>query len=69
MHVGLKCSESQAMYTKTSQKVEKWIKIVDFVFLKVTPMLSTWTALIVCFIKYFTTDLGDSAFELPIPMW
>lgn len=67
--LGVKNSKSQPIYIKTDQKVEKWIKVVDFVFVKVTPILSTWTAFIVSFFTYFATDLGDSVFELPVPMW
>lgn len=49
--------------------MEKWIRIMDIAFLRVTPVLSTFPAMIVCYSKYFTTDLGGKAFELPVPIW
>ena len=66
---GLDNSESQGLYTETSQKVAKWIKIVDIALVKITPTLTILPASIVSFFIYFTTDLGDSAFQLPFPMW
>lgn len=68
MFVGLKHSNSPAFYTETSQKMEKWIKIVH-VLSNVSPVLYILPVSMVSFIKYFTTDLGGSAFELPFPMW
>lgn len=65
---GLEYLETQALYSETSQMVEKWMKILHFAILKVTVMLSTSSALIVSFFKYFATDLGDSASELPLPI-
>lgn len=67
MFIGL--AYSQPLYTETSQKVEKWMRILDVAFLKVTPIMAVGPATIVSFVKFFSTDLGASAFELPIPMW
>lgn len=69
MYAGLKYSESRTLYIENSQKVEKWIKILDLAFLKVTPQFVTWPAVIVSYITYFTTDLGDLAFQFPAPIW
>lgn len=67
--VGVECPGSQATYTKISQKLGKCVEILDFACLKGTPILANSTALIAGFVKYFATDLGDSAFELPAPIW
>lgn len=66
---GLNHPESRTLYTETDQNLEKCLEILDFAFLQVTPILATWPALIVSFIKYFMTHFDDSAFELPFPMW
>lgn len=57
------------LYTETSQKMEKCIKMLDIAFLKITPILAIWPVLIVSLFTYFTTNLGESAFELACPMW
>lgn len=49
--------------------MEKWIKILDFAFVKCTPILAMCPALIVSFFAYFTTGMDGSALELAYPMW
>lgn len=66
---GLNCSESRVLYAESSQRMGKWIKILHVAFIQISPAVSTGSALIVSFSKYYTTDLGSSAFELPLPMW
>lgn len=66
---GLQDSELQIFYTEASQKMEKWIGILDIALIKLTPALATWPVLCVSFYTYSTTDLSDSALELPFPMW
>lgn len=66
---GLNCSESRTLYAESSQRMGKWIKILHVAFIQISPAVSTGSALIVSFSKYYTTDLGSSAFELPLPMW
>lgn len=65
--LGIGFAESRTLLTENSQKVEKWIQISHFALLNVTPILSICPALIVSLFTYFV--LGDSAFELPLPMW
>lgn len=84
MSVGLECSESQQFYIETNRKLEKWIKILDVAFLKVTPAMKIWPTIIVSILTYYyysysttdlsegttaMTDLRESVFELPMPMW
>lgn len=67
---GIKYSDSTAtMYTKTSEKLKKLLKILDIACLKITPTLTIWPPSIISYITYFATDLGESAFELPLPVW
>lgn len=67
--VGIKHPELRSTYTETSQKMEKCIKILDIVYLKASPILGIHLALVVSYFKYFITNLGGAAFELPLPMW
>lgn len=67
--VGLEHSNSHKLYTKTGQILEKCIEFLDIAVLKVTPIAAVWPATIVSFFTYFTTDLGNAAFELPVPIW
>lgn len=69
VNAGLKYPMSQTSYTQTGRKLEKWVKILDVAFLKVTPALTIGPTLIVSYIKYFITDLGETAFKLPAPIW
>lgn len=68
-YVGLEHPESQKLYTESSQKIEKWIKILNVALMKISPALTIWPAVITSLITYFTTDLGNAALELPGPMW
>lgn len=67
--LGWEHSESRTIYLESSQKVEKLIQISHVTFLKITPFLTMIPGSIVSFITYFVTDLGGSAFKLPLPMW
>lgn len=64
-----KRSKSHKLYIEASQKIKKWIGILDMACLKITPMLSLLPPLILGFSNYFMTDLGDEAFELQAPIW
>lgn len=69
VRIGLEYSESRAMYNHTHKNMKKWIRIMDFAFFMVTPVVCISPTMIMSFITYFTTDLGESAFKLAIPMW
>lgn len=54
---------------KTKESVQK---LCEFVFLSVVivPVIfCTMPLFFYAYYVYFTTDLGEDAFELPIPMW
>lgn len=60
---------SKINYEEINQKIEKWCKIIDLVTVKVSPFTVVIPKLIISFSKYFATELGNDAFELPNPMW
>lgn len=57
------------MYIKTDRQIEKWSKIVYIMIALATPACFIFPMLIYSLVKYFTTDLGTGAFELPLPVW
>lgn len=67
--VGLECSESQNVNIETNRKMNKWVKVLDVAFIKITPVLITWSVILPNIATYYFTDLGDSVFQLPVPMW
>lgn len=69
MCIGTENPISKAIHEKRSQEVEKWCKALDFIMRKVTLQLSMWPKFVVSMFRYFTTDLGREAFELPYLMW
>lgn len=65
-------SESQtsnAIYDKTNRQLEKWSKIIYLAVAEITPMCLVLPQCIVSLIDYSTTDSGNDAFELQLPMW
>lgn len=60
----------RAIYTQAGEKVRRNVKIVSIALIKVTPVTTTLSVGLACFITYFTTDLGADALELPLTtMW
>lgn len=57
------------LYTKTSKKVQKAVKITTFILPQMTPILMFVPTFMVSFVGYFTTDLGADALKLPLPKW
>lgn len=67
--LGLKYPKSKALYEKTNRQVELISKIIQFVVLYVSPPVLVLPNAIICLFMYFTTDLGNDAFNLPFPTW
>lgn len=57
------------MYEKTNRQIEKSTEIITFVLVKLLPGFWISMKVIVSYFMYFTTDLRNDAFELPIEMW
>ena len=65
----LKYTASKSMFRTTNQIVEIMSRIIFFIMLKLTPALTYVPWSIYIYFNYFTTDLGNDAFELPMPIW
>lgn len=67
--LGLKHAISKTIYEDASRQVENLSGILYVVFVKVFPQVVIWPLFVLSLIKYFATDLGGDAFELPILLW
>lgn len=63
----MKCSSSEAIYSKLNHKLEKYCKIVSMAFDVALPGFVLPRAMH-SFYMYFASNLGGDAFELPVPM-
>lgn len=66
---GLKYARSRAIYEDTNRQLEKLSGILYVAFVKVLPQLMIWPTFALSYVKYFATDLGADAFELPLFLW
>lgn len=66
---GLENPTSKATYEKANVLVEKCSKIGFNVLKYVVALGYIFPKVIISFFNYFTTDLGNGAFDLPILMW
>lgn len=66
---GSKRLASKAMYDETNRQIEKWTEIIDVAVVKVTPVCGIAPKIILCYFLYFTTELGNDAFELSLAIW
>ena len=66
---GLRDPKSKKMYEEAHEAIEEWSKIVYFVTLVLSPISLVSPNAILSFYTYFTTDLGNDAFGLIVPMW
>lgn len=69
MILGLEYPKSAANYVEINLTVEKWTKIIHFMYLKVLLHVIMFPIAISSFYRYFAMDLGSNAFELPFPVW
>lgn len=67
--VGMKCPESKIIFDKHIEQTEKWSKIITVFVTRVVPLCGVLSRAGPSFFFYFTTDLGNEAFELPTKMW
>lgn len=67
--VGLKNARSKEIYEDTNRLLEKISGILFIAFVKVVPQLMIWPTFALSFAKYFATDLGADAFQLPLFLW
>lgn len=65
--LGLVHPTSKRIYTKPDQQLEKLNGILQLVIVKVIPFSVVIPKYLTCFLMYFITDLGNDAFEIPLP--
>lgn len=63
-----KCSTSKVLFSERLPQIEKLNEIVTFVSVEIALQCLMLPKLIGSFIVYFTTDLRNDSFVLPIPM-
>lgn len=66
---GLVDPQAKGIYEKIDRILQKWFKILNLVLVNVTPACVILPTLIACLFMYFNTELGNTAFVLPFPMW
>lgn len=66
---GLKNPKSKEICETTNEFVERWSRICMFVMKYGLGPCIVSPKVIISFVMYFTTDAGNDAFEIPIPMW
>lgn len=67
--LGLENSASEAIYIKTNQFVENLSDIVYTAVVQISPLIWVMPKCLGSLLFYFTTDLGNDAFESPLPLW
>lgn len=68
-HTGLIYPESEKIYEKTNRNVEKWCQLVFFVAVKGSSAAVPLLMFSVGYYRYFTTNIGNDAFELLFRTW
>lgn len=67
--LGVKISKKVEIYNKTRQIVKLSSHYVYLVYIKILLPFSTAPFLITSYYKYYFTDLGRDAFDLPFLFW
>lgn len=67
--LGLDYPESIPIYVEANERIEKCSEIIHVFAFKLTPICIIMPKVFVCMSNYFTTDLGNEALVLPLPMW
>lgn len=65
---GMKNPESKRIFDEAIEQVEKWSKIMTLATI-LAPLCGVLSRAAPSIFFYFTTDLGNEAFALPVPMW
>lgn len=68
-HLGLIKSNAKEIYEKSNERIEKWSKIMYSVMMKITLPIMMVSMPMIGYVMYFTTDLGDEAFQLLSFAW
>lgn len=60
---------SKEIYVEIITLIEKLNRFIHFVMVNLTLPCLLFPKYTVCYYTYFTTDIGNDAFELPLPVW
>lgn len=66
---GLNDPIAKEIYGKLDGKLQKWFKILSIGMVTITPICVTLPSFIASVLRYFYSDLGAAAFQLPFPLW
>lgn len=66
---GLSNPISEELFCKTNHQVEKCSEFIYFIVFKVSPPAYVLPKAFFSLFLYFTTDMGQDAFMLPLPTW
>lgn len=67
--IGLECRGSKEIYDGINENVQKMDRIVGFLMIKLSLPCVMFSKLFSSYFAYFTTDVGNEAFELSFPYW
>lgn len=67
--IGLVNPASMAIYEKSNQQIEEYGNALSIFMRKVSIPCLIMPKVVISFITYFTTDLGNDAFQLPFHIW
>lgn len=65
---GMQFPDSKRIFDEAVEQVEKWSKIMTFAT-QMAPLCGVLSRAAPSFFFYSTTDMGNEAFALPVPMW
>lgn len=65
---GMQFPDSKIIFEEAVEQVEKWSKIMTFAT-QMAPLCGVLSRAAPSFFFYSTTDMGNEAFVLPVPMW
>lgn len=57
------------IYQPSCHMLQSWSKMMEFDIIKMTPICINLPTFVVSMIKYFTTDLGEEAFDMAVHQW
>lgn len=60
--------KSKEIYDQTNRQIEKWSEFAKNSII-VIPLCIIVPQFTISYFKYFTTNLGNEAFQLVVPMW
>lgn len=69
LSTGLINPESERTYVETNRNVEKWCQLVYFAAVKGSSAGVPLLMFVIGYYRYFTTDIGNDAFELLFQTW